>query len=79
MSRALQIPPPGFAELPVEEQIDYVQSLWDVIAARPEKVPVPGWHKAILAERLAEYERDPNEGVSWEELRAELQDEAKKR
>ena len=67
MSRGLQIPPPGFAELPVEEQIDYVQSLWDVIAARPENVPVPGWHKAILAERLAEYERDPNEGVSWEE------------
>ena len=51
----------------------------DVIAARPENVPVPGWHRAIFAERLAEYERDPNEGVSWEELRAELQAEAKKR
>jgi putative addiction module component (TIGR02574 family) len=78
MSRALEVPPPGFTDLPVEQQIDYVQALWDVIAARPEAVPVPEWHREILAERLAEYERDPDEGRSWEEFRAELQAEAKK-
>jgi hypothetical protein len=33
MSRALEVPPLGFTDLPVEEQIDYVQALWDVIAA----------------------------------------------
>ena len=79
MSRALAVPPPGFTDLPVEEQIDYVQALWDVIAAHPEEVPVPGWHREILDERLAEYEVHPDEGVSWEEFRAELQTEAKKR
>jgi putative addiction module component (TIGR02574 family) len=79
MSRPLQVPPPGFTDLPVDEQIDYVQALWDVIAAHPEQVPVPEWHREILDERLAEYERNPNEGVPWEEFRAELQAEAKKR
>ena len=79
MPGALKVPPPGFTELPVEEQIDYVQALWDVIAAHPRDVPVPDWHRKILDERLAEYERDPNEGVPWEEFRAKLQAEAKKR
>ena len=79
MSRALAVPPPGFTDLPVEEQIDYVQALWDVVAAHPEEVPVPQWHGEILDERLAEYEVHPDEGVSWEEFRAELQTEAKKR
>lgn len=53
MSQTLPLPPPGFDALSVEEQIDYVQSLWDHIAARPEEVPVPDWHREILAERLA--------------------------
>ncbi len=37
MSQTLPIPPPGFEALSLEEQIDYVQSLWDDIAAQPEK------------------------------------------
>ncbi len=79
MSRALAVPPAGFTDLPVEEQIDYVQALWDVIVAHPAEVPVPGWHREILDERLADYEVHPDEGVPWEEFRAELQAEAKKR
>ncbi len=43
-----------------------------------EAVPVPGWHTEILNERLADYEAHPDEGVTWEEFRAELQAEAKK-
>ncbi len=78
-SRALKVPPPGFEELSVEEQIDYVQALWDVIAVQPDKVPVPEWHREILDERLAEFERDPGEGMSWEDFRATLNAEAKRR
>jgi len=35
MSQSIPMPPPGFDALTVEEQIDYVQSLWDHIAAHP--------------------------------------------
>ena len=72
MSGALKVPPPGFEDLSVEEQIDYVQALWSVIAAKPDKVAVPEWHRQILDERLAESERDPDEGVPWEQFRTEL-------
>ena len=81
MGQALRVPPPGFETLTVDEQIDYVQALWDHIAAKPETVPIPEWHRAVLDERLADVERDPNEGMSWDLFRAELasEDDATKR
>jgi hypothetical protein len=30
MSRTLPVPPPGFEDLSVEEQIDCVQALWEL-------------------------------------------------
>ena len=57
MSQNLPLPP-GFDALSVEEQIDYVQALWDYIAARREAIPVPDWHREILAERLAAYDAE---------------------
>ena len=72
MFQSLPLPPPGFDALTIEEQIDYVQSLWDHIAARPEKVPVPEWHNQILDERLSSYRANPTEGKSWEEFEEEL-------
>lgn len=58
MSQTLPLPPPGFDALSVEEQIDYVQSLWDHIAARPEAIPVYDWQREIVAERLAAYDKE---------------------
>jgi putative addiction module component (TIGR02574 family) len=67
MSSQLQMPPPGFEELSVEEQIEYVQMLWDYIASSPNNVPVPDWHKEILEERLARYRQNGMEGTIWDE------------
>ncbi len=72
MSQTLPLPPPGFDALSVEEQIDYVQSLWDHIAARPEQVPVPDWHREILTERLAAKPADQDNGKTWEEFEQDL-------
>jgi putative addiction module component (TIGR02574 family) len=72
MAHALPLPPPGFDELPVEDKIDYVQALWDRIAARQEDVPVPEWHREILRERVAAFEANPDEGRPWEEVEADL-------
>ena len=78
MVQNLQMPPPGFDALTVEEQIDYVQSLWDHIAAHPEQVPVPDWHRQVLAERLAAYRANPSEGKPWEEVEEEIRQELKR-
>ncbi len=72
MGNALPLPPPGFDELNIEEQIDYVQALWDRIAANEDRVPVPGWHREILDERLADLQAHPNTSRPWEAVRADL-------
>ncbi len=72
MSQTIPLPPPGFDALSVEEQIGYVQSLWDHIAARPDAIPVPDWHRKVLAERLAAYDANPDQGKTWEEFEGEL-------
>jgi putative addiction module component (TIGR02574 family) len=69
MTNLLPLPPPGFDDLPVEAQIDYVQSLWDRIAAKADQVPVPDWHRQVLDERLAAHEANPEDARSWEEVR----------
>jgi len=59
MSRTRIDPPPGFDDLTAEDKVEYVQSLWDRILARPEEIPVPRWHQEIVAERLAAHRANP--------------------
>ena len=72
MGNTLPLPPSGFDELDVDTQIEYVQALWNRIAAKEDRVPVPEWHRAILDERLADLEANPDAGRPWEAVRAEL-------
>ncbi len=72
MERALPLPPPGFDDLSVEDQIEYVQALWDRIAAKEDKVPLPDWHREVLDERLADLDANPDAGRPWEEVEADL-------
>jgi putative addiction module component (TIGR02574 family) len=73
MAQTIPNPPPGFDDLSIDERLDYVQSLWDRIAAKPEEIQVPDWHHEVLDERLAQYQTDPKEGRPWEEVREELE------
>jgi putative addiction module component (TIGR02574 family) len=62
------MPPPGFDDLSVEDQIDYVQALWNRIAANVDHVPLEKWQQAILEERLAAHRRAPGEARPWQEV-----------
>lgn len=73
MSKIVPTPPPGFDDLSVDEQIDFVQSLWDRIAATSEQIPVPEWHRDILRERLAAYKANPGTGRSWADVRTDIE------
>ena len=74
MSAALQVPPPGFDDLTAEDQIEYVQALWDRIAAHEGRVPVPNWHREVIDERLADLQAHPSASRSWEDVEADLLD-----
>lgn len=64
--------PPGFDELPVEEKLDYLQTLWARIVSKPEDVPVPDWHRQIITERLAAYRAGKGSSRPWNEFREEM-------
>jgi putative addiction module component (TIGR02574 family) len=68
MAQALPMPPPGFDDLPVADKIDYVQSLWDRVAADPNQAPLHEWQRELLEERLAAHRAAPDQARPWEEV-----------
>lgn len=79
MANVIPNPPPGFDDLTVSEQIDYVQALWDRIAASPEQIPVPEWHQPIIQERLEAYRANSLAGRVWSDVRADIETKLRNR
>jgi putative addiction module component (TIGR02574 family) len=69
MSEPAHKAPPGFDDLTIDQQIDYLQSLWDRIAANEEQVPEPAWHRDVLEERIKAHRDAPDDTLSCEEVR----------
>jgi putative addiction module component (TIGR02574 family) len=71
MSANIKVPP-EFDAVSSDEQIEFVQELWDRIARNPDRIEVPEEHRRILDERLGEYEKHKRSGRPWGEVREEL-------
>jgi putative addiction module component (TIGR02574 family) len=54
--------------LPADERLQLVEDIWASLAASPEGVPIPEWHRELLDDRLA----DPTEQAtrSWDDVKA---------
>ena len=59
-------------QLTVAERIQLAEDIWDSVAAFPESVPLTDSQKEELDRRLQAYAQNPNEGISWDELRDKL-------
>lgn len=60
-------------QLSVEDQLELVEALWDGIA-QGNAVPGPTQaQQAELERRLADHEANPDDVVSWNEVRAAAQ------
>jgi putative addiction module component (TIGR02574 family) len=58
-------------ELPLDEQLELVEALWDSIVERDAVPPLTEAQAAELDRRLADDEANPNEVVSWDEVKAD--------
>ncbi len=56
--------------LSAAERLELLEELWDSLAATPETVPVPEWHRAELDRRLEQPTTGPD--LSPDEVRARL-------
>jgi len=59
-------------KLSVAERIELVEAVWDSIEEAPESLPVTAAQKRELDRRLAEYQKNPDAGRAWEEIRDSL-------
>lgn len=58
--------------LPVPERIRVVEAIWDSIADSPEAVELTDEQRAELDHRLEAFEKNPDEGVAWLEVRERI-------
>ena len=61
-------PPAGFDELTIKEKLDYVESLWDRITAKPEAIAVPDWHREVIEQRMREGQAGSHKARSWDDF-----------
>ena len=64
--------PDELRQLSVEDRLQLIEDVWASLEADEDTIEVPEWHKQILDERLAEFERHPDEGQSWDEVKADI-------
>lgn len=55
-------------QLPLQERLRIVEAIWDSVADEASKLELQAWQAAELDRRVAEFETDPAEGVSWAEV-----------
>ena len=67
-----QISVADILELPVQERIQLVEVIWESIAAFPDAIEVSPELKTDLEARLADFERDPESGYSWDQVKVHL-------
>jgi len=58
-------------KLDVDEQIELVEALWDNIIEHNAVPPLTEAQMAELDRRIADHEANPDDVVSWEEVKAE--------
>ncbi len=59
--------------LPVQERINLVELIWESVAAVPQAIEVSPEVGADLAARLLDFEKDPEAGYSWDQVKDKLQ------
>ncbi|MCE7901181.1 MAG: addiction module component [Gammaproteobacteria bacterium PRO9] len=58
-------------KLSVNEQIELVEALWDNIVEREAVPPMTQSQSAELDRRITDHEKNPDDVVSWDEVKAE--------
>ncbi len=62
-----------FTHLTVSERILIVEQIWDSISAEQTSLPLTPTQRAELDVRLEALHQSPQEGASWEEVKARIQ------
>jgi putative addiction module component (TIGR02574 family) len=65
----------GIDRLSIADRLVLVQEIWDSIAAAPEEIPLTEAQKQEFDRRLADLEANPDNVLTWEEIKARVRGE----
>ena len=63
---------PKLLKLSAAQRRKLIARLCDSLPESVKPSEVPDWHIEILKRRLAEAEKNPGEGITWEEFKAKM-------
>jgi putative addiction module component (TIGR02574 family) len=61
-------------ELSISERIQLAEDIWDSIAATPRSIVLTEAQREELDRRMEDYQRNPEEGTSWETVKNRIVD-----
>jgi len=59
-------------QLSVNERLQLVEDIWESIHNQPEELTLTDAEKEILDKRLDEFQKHPEQTVSWEEVKKNI-------
>lgn len=59
-------------KMSVTDKIQVMESIWDDLCSRADKVASPPWHREILAERETAIQRGEDEFEDWESAKRDI-------
>lgn len=62
----------GLDRLGFDERLALVEELWDSIAAGSAAIPLTEAQREELDKRIADHEANPDDVVSWEDVKASI-------
>lgn len=68
----MSIRPEDVLDLPVSERIQLVADIWDTISSAPDQPEISPAMMAMLRKRLADHRANPDDTLSWEEVKESI-------
>jgi len=59
-------------KMSIEEKIQTMESLWDDLCKKADRLSSPAWHKDILQEREEMIKNGDDEFVDWEQAKKDI-------
>jgi putative addiction module component (TIGR02574 family) len=67
-----RVPLHQILELPAAERVEIAQQIWDSVLHYPEAVSLTTAQRDELERRWQAFERNPDEGESWDDVKKSL-------
>ena len=59
-------------DMPFEQKLGLLETVWSEVAAQPDQIEMPDWHREVLDERDRAFREGSEPALDWEEAKAQI-------